>query len=277
MGIGAQSSFWRRMLFRSFGSTYFCRKGRTADGDFAVFVSPNSYLRVLNLRESLVDPVHQRFIRDWIGPDAVVWDIGTNLGLFAIPAALKARRGRVYGFEPDVDLAANLMRSLRLPENAGLSVSLFCLAISNLDGTAGFQISKFSRAMNKLESLGKWNDRSIVVEELRSVPTMRIDTLAQTLSPPTVIKIDVEGAEIQVLEGGEATISRYRPTMLVEGPHELWPQMGRFFGEHRYVMFDGRSEDRCPLNEPVWDTVAVPKEKVDHPYALQGCRVGDRC
>ena len=140
-------------------------------------------LKVLDPRVSLVDRVHQRFIRDWVEPDAVVWDVGSNLGLFALPAALKAARGRVYAFEPDVDLAGNLLRSLRLNQNKDLNVSVLCVAVSNVDGTGAFQISKYSRAMNKLEAVGKWHESQVAAEELRSVATMRIDTLSKTLAP----------------------------------------------------------------------------------------------
>jgi FkbM family methyltransferase len=259
--IGARSPFWRRALFKVFASRYFRRKCRTDDGVFEAYVSPSSSLTVLDLRVSLVDRVHQRFIRDWVEPDAVVWDVGSNLGLFSLPAARKAARGRVYAFEPDVDLAGNLLRSLRLTQNKDLNVSMVCVAVSNVDGTAAFQISKYSRAMNKLEAVGKWHENQVVVEELRSVATMRIDTLSKTLAPPTVVKIDVEGAEVEVLEGGEVTISNYRPTMLVEGPSELKDPMRAFFEKHDYVILDGGAEHQSPLRDPVWDTVAVPREK----------------
>src|SRR5262249_50795851 len=136
MGIGAQSALWRRLLFTAFRSRYFRRKCSTIDGTFEAYVSPSSSLHVLDFRKSLVHPVHESFIREWINSDAVVWDIGSNLGLFALPAALKALRGRVYAFEPDVELASNFLRSLRLQQNKNLSVSLLCLAVSNVDGTA---------------------------------------------------------------------------------------------------------------------------------------------
>jgi FkbM family methyltransferase len=261
MGIGAQSSFLRRALFRALRSTYFRRTGTTKDGIFEAYVSPNSSLKFLDPRKFSVESVHQRFINEWIDSDAIVWDIGANLGLFSMPAALKARSGRVFGFEPDVDLVANLLRSLRLPRNKNLRVSVFCLALSDQDATASFQISKYSRAMNKLEAVGGWHSSQVVADELRSVATMRIDTLSGSLDPPSVIKIDVEGAEMQVLEGGVATISKYRPTILIEGPKELWDQMGAFFRKHDYVILDGASEHQIPLRDPVWDTVAVPKEK----------------
>src|SRR5580700_9716600 len=143
MEIGARSSLWRRMALRSLSSAYLRRKCKTPDGSFQAYVSGGSSLKVLDPRGLTIEPVHQRFIRDWIKPGATVWDIGANLGLFALPAALKVRQGKVYAFEPDVELAANLLRSLRLKANQGLNVSLFCLAISGADGTANFQISAF--------------------------------------------------------------------------------------------------------------------------------------
>jgi FkbM family methyltransferase len=195
-----------------------------------------------------------------VGLGDIVWDVGSNVGLFAFPAALKASNGRVYTFEPDVDLARNLLRSMMLPHNRKLDVSVLCLAVSNADGTANFEISKFSRAMNKLEGVGDWHRNQVVVGQRRLVPTMRIDTLAKTLPPPTVLKIDVEGAEVSVLEGGEQTIATHRPKILIEGPHELWEPMNEFFDKREYVLFDGSLDSRVPLSQPVWDTVAVPKE-----------------
>ncbi|MBI2714459.1 MAG: FkbM family methyltransferase [Rhizobiales bacterium] len=242
-------------------STYIRRKINSADGVFEAYVSAGSSLKVLRPGGVLIDPAHARFIRDWIAPDAVVWDVGCNLGLFAFPAALKAKAGMIYGFEPDVELAVQLLRSHRLPLNKTLKVALFCLAISSANSTATFQISKFSRAMNRLEGVGNWNDHGVTADEVRSVVTMRIDSLAQSLRPPTAIKIDVEGAEMHVLEGGEATIAKYRPTILIEGPRELWEPMGAFFRKHDYVLLDGAAEEQTPLQEPVWDTVAVAQEK----------------
>jgi FkbM family methyltransferase len=259
-GIGSRSPWWRRAAFRWLGSTYVRRRGATDDGLFEAYVSAGSSLKVLDPRGLPIDPVHRRFIRDRIAPDAVIWDIGANLGLFAFPAALKARSGRVYAFEPDVDLAANLARGLRLPRNRGLPVTPLCLAVSDADGIATFEVSKFSRAMNRLAGVGAWNDASIVTQERRSVPTLSIDTLAKSLGPPGVIKIDVEGAELRVLEGGRMTLAAHRPILLIEAPNELSGGLKSFFAAHDYVMLDGAAEPPVALEEPAWDTIAVPRE-----------------
>jgi FkbM family methyltransferase len=261
MTIDAQSSLWRRLLFKASSSRHFRRTCRTADGTFQAYVSTNCGLGVLDVRKSLVASAHARFIREWVKPDSVIWDIGANLGLFSLPAALKAVRGRVYAFEPDVELAGNMLRTLKLRHNRQLNVSVVCLAVSNSDSIQSFQISKFSRAMNKLETVGKFREDQIIVEEVRSVGAMSIDTLSRTLPAPTILKIDAEGAEVDVLEGGAKTISSSRPTILVEAPQELWQPMQAFFDRHRYVLLDGSVDDKSPLKHPLWDTVAVPAEK----------------
>jgi FkbM family methyltransferase len=260
MGIGAKSPAHRRALFRLFSSRYFRRRATTPDGTFVAYVSPSSSLHVLNFAKSMVHPVHARFIRDWIGPTDVVWDIGANMGLFAIPAALKA--SRVYAFEPDVELAHNLCRSLRLRANRGLNATVICAAVSNVDGTANFEISKFSRAMNKLEAVGRWRQSTVTVEQIRIVPTLSIDTLANSLAPPTILKIDVESAEMLVLEGGAATIAAHRPSILIECSRRMARILGAFFAMHRYVLLDGKIERPTPLSSPVWDTIAIPEERM---------------
>ncbi len=68
--------------------------------------------------------------------------------------ALRASEGRVYGFE----LAAKLHRTLRLPPNDDLNISWLCLAVSDQDSNATFQISKFSRWINKLKDVGEWQN-----------------------------------------------------------------------------------------------------------------------
>src|ERR1700719_4113886 len=98
--MGRHAPIWRRLLYRAFDRVWLLREGRTPDGSFKVYVSPGCQLSVL--RASLpIDRVHARFIARWVQADSIVWDVGGNMGLFSFPAALKARAGHVYTFEPD--------------------------------------------------------------------------------------------------------------------------------------------------------------------------------
>jgi len=259
--MGRFAPAWRRAAYRAFGATSLLRRVHTPEGTFEAYVSPGAQLSVLNPRGVQIDPVHRRFIARWVDPASIVWDIGANMGLFAFPSALKARRGHVYAFEPDIELARNLIRSKRRPRNRGLPIVVFSFALSDTDGTTDFLIASQGRAMNKLDGAAPWHDNLFEVSEKRSVGTFRIDTIAKTRPAPSVLKIDVEGAELKVLQGGRETIAKHKPVILIEGPRELWPQMAAFFRELDYLLFDGQADTSVVLDMPVWDTVAVPREK----------------
>lgn len=263
--LGRNAPLWRRLLMEGMGDLAIRRTVPTADGRFSLFVCPGSQLSVLGPGRKLVDPMHTRFIGRWIEEDSIIWDVGANVGLFAFPAALKAREGAVYCFEPDIQTALRLSRSARLPVNRGLNLRVCASAVSDQDGTFEFLISKFSRSMNKLSGVAEWHDDLYEVRETRLIPTLRVDTLSGRLPDPTVLKIDVEGAEMMVLRGGRETIARARPVMLIEAPRQIWEELTEFLRALDYVILDGQTDDPKPLPEPVWDTVAVPREKFASP------------
>ena len=248
-------------MLRALAPVYLRRRGVTPDGVFETYVSGGSSLKMLDPRGLPLDPVHRAFIRDWVKPDSIVWDIGANFGLFAFPAALKARNGKVFAFEPDADVAGSIARGVALTANKGLNLSVMPFAVSDRDGTATFEVSAHGTAMSRLKGEGPWH--TVKAREIRSVTTHMIDTLASTLSAPSIIKIDVEGAEVKVLMGGRETIGRCCPVMLIEGPSELWDTLGAFLRDHDYVMLDGAGDGHKPLEHPVWDTVAVPRKIFD--------------
>jgi FkbM family methyltransferase len=260
MGIGAQSSLWRRALLRTLAPVYLRRRAATADGAFETYVSGGSSLKLVDPRGLPIDPTHTAFIRNWVKRDSIIWDVGANVGLFAFPAALKARDGRVYSFEPDPKVVRQVERSLTLPLNKGLPVTIVGAAISDRDGVAEFEISAYSTAMSRLKGASPWQDDQVKAREVRTVVTLTIDTLAKTLIPPSIIKIDVEGAEMHVLEGARSTIAQYRPIILIEAPMELSDQLAAFFHEFGYVMLNGGISGGELITTPSWDTIAIPAE-----------------
>lgn len=261
MRIGRHATLWRRLAYRLLGDRAVARRVVTPDGAFEAYVTAGAQLAALRPTGLRVEAAHQRFVNRWIEPRSVVWDIGGNMGLFAFPAALRARDGHVYVFEPDAELAANLLRSLRRPRNRGLPMTVMPFALSDRDGIARFQISAYGRAMNRLEGVGRWHDRYFAAAETRDVATFRLDVVARFCRPPDIVKIDVEGAEMMVLEGARETIAAHRPVMLIEGPKELQKAIGAFFAALDYDILDGGSDDFPKVEAPGWDTVAVPREK----------------
>ena len=77
---------------------------------------------------------------------------------------------------------------------------------------------------------------------------------------PSVIKIDVEGAELEVLEGARELFEACRPVVLCEVIPASAPAVTDFFVSRGYEIFDGEKhrDDRHPLSTAPWSTVAIP-------------------
>lgn len=147
---------------------------------------------------------------DTLPRDAVLWDIGANVGVFSLYAAV-ARGCRVLAFEP---AAANFFALTKNIELNGLSdrVTAYCLAVApasalgviNLDSPAlGAAMSQFGKPG---EASRYANGRQPVVQGAAGI--MFDDLIARFAAPlPTHVKIDVDGLEWPMLRGGERTFA----------------------------------------------------------------------
>jgi FkbM family methyltransferase len=146
-----------------------------------------------------------RFVSQVIGQGEVFFDVGANVGLYSLLAATKlGPTGRVFAFEPakrNCDFF-----TLHMQLNRVQNVDLLPVAIGTHDGAANFD--------DDGDPVGfRLSDKGKARVEQRS-----IDSLVQSkeLPPPRYLKIDVEGAELQVLEGASATVERNHPDILIE-------------------------------------------------------------
>jgi FkbM family methyltransferase len=142
-----------------------------------------------------------------LGADGTYVDVGTNRGQLLGEAVRVAPRGRHVAFEPIPELAALLERAFpqvdcrRLALGASPGQAEFC-HFRKLDGWSGLR-----RNPQISDELGN--------PEYIPVTVATLDVELDRLSP-RVLKIDVEGAELGVLEGGRSLLSRTRPLVIVE-------------------------------------------------------------
>lgn len=120
-----------------------------------------------------------------------VWDIGANVGRYTRAFALRVGpAGSVEAFEPS---PVNFRRLVA----AGLptQVRLHRMALADADGSLGFEQGS--------DDLGATSRLRTDIPGLEHVPVCRADSLitAGTAVAPTALKIDVEGFELEVLEG----------------------------------------------------------------------------
>jgi FkbM family methyltransferase len=140
----------------------------------------------------------------------VFFDVGANVGYYSLLASkILHGSGRVIAFEPSPRNLAFLYRHVRL--NKAKNVTILPLACADALSAQLF----FGGENNAMGRLGEIEgEPSRAAETL--IATISIDRAAELLKlRPDVIKIDVEGAERQVLEGAIDTLTRLRPAVLL--------------------------------------------------------------
>lgn len=228
-------------------------------GKVPLYVSPDAALKYLNPSSQAFDKKLLEVAAEYITERSIVWDIGSNVGLFSFACAAIAKEGDVLSIEPDLFLASLIRRSLRLRQNRRLKMSVLPVAISEKGGVSHFMIAERGRASNFLESVGGRTEAQ-GVREKALVPTISLDDLLQHFEPPTFVKVDVEGAEAKVLRGAQRLLEEFRPILFVEVGPESRSEVGTILELHRYKLFDGSRPffERQPLQSPAWNTLAIP-------------------
>lgn len=132
----------------------------------------------------------QAVISKLVRPNMTCLDVGANAGFYALMfSRLVGEQGSVHAFEPLPKNIAYIAE--HIAANRCRNVQVHSVAVSDRDGEARFECHR-SRSMGALDDSGSMTVRSV-----------RLDALleAGVISRPHIIKIDVEGAEMRVLEG----------------------------------------------------------------------------
>jgi FkbM family methyltransferase len=162
------------------------------------------------------EPEFSQALRDATRKGDVCYDIGGYRGYMSGVFAL-AGASRVIAFEPLPENIARLKRLLEL--NPQLPIQIEQTAIGSTDGETHFKIMS-DQSMGKLAGSSFQAERDFERDVV--VQIARLDTFVfeRNLTPPHLIKIDVEGAEADVIEGACRTLSEFRPKILLEAHSE---------------------------------------------------------
>jgi FkbM family methyltransferase len=142
-----------------------------------------------------------------VTPDSVCLDVGANVGAVTLALSRLCTEGAVHSFEPGPASFGFLARNTA---GAG-NVTVHPLALSDHAGQATLNYNR--------EAAGAAFISDHLVDGVpQEVQLATLDEWAASagLTRLDLLKIDVEGAELQVLEGGSATIGRFRPALVVE-------------------------------------------------------------
>jgi FkbM family methyltransferase len=168
------------------------------------------------------EPAETRLVQRLLRPGEFALDVGANHGWFAIAMASRVgRTGMVWAVEPLRQVAEVLNINLRL--NPQLPLRVIELALGETRRIA--QIHAFAGLPHGHASLSTLGRSDFVSH---SVEVTTLDDIVQSAdAAPTVVKIDVEGSELDVLRGARETLSAEdAPLLLVEINYETAAAFG---------------------------------------------------
>ena len=177
----------------------------------------------LNLSESRMmamravgmhEPEKRALIKRLLKPGMTFLDVGANKGDFSILAAsIVGAEGRVIAIEPEARNCEDLAKNIAL--NGFANVSIYQMALSDFDGRTTLYLGQKSgwhtlKTGHRQQPMGE-----------AEVEVSKMDTLLHRIGVERadLIKIDVEGGEVEVIKGGEATIAHSPEIVLLIDLH----------------------------------------------------------
>ena len=188
------------------------------------------------------------FMKTYLKPGMTFVDVGANIGSHTVHGArLVASTGKVFSFEADAETFELLRNNVKL--NSIGNATLYRQCVADKEGTVTFNISANSA-------------RSSLLRKGTSQRTLLASTLDHLLPPETqvdLLKIDVEGADYQVLTGARRLFETKPPSVVVIEVSCCKKEIKDFLLSYQYRLYRFE-DDKSALTEvqsPLFNTYAV--------------------
>jgi len=182
-------------------------------GEFVIGSRSDLFRRIL--RHGDYEPKVRELFLSAVLPDRDVIDVGANIGFFTVLAAGRLTTGRVLSAEPGSVVFHKLSTNVtcnRVRER----VLLFNGLVSSANGEGIINTTVGKEEYSSSVRFAHPATAGLQVTSER-VPMRTLDSLVQEHKlVPSILKIDVEGAEAQVLEGARNVLLEYRPKIICE-------------------------------------------------------------
>lgn len=176
----------------------------------------------------------------------VIYDVGANIGMASLFYATHYPKARFFAFEPvPANFEVCRLNFSNLPRS-----EVFPWAIGSHSGTAAFEFSEEDLRGGRLQARPQPGDNS--AKKRIEVALVSIADLAaqKKLPPPDFLKIDVEGAELEVLEGMGEQAPRIRRLLVETHGPELEAACRRWLQGHGFVI--RHSHEAAPGWAAIW-------------------------
>ena len=175
-------------------------------------------------------------------PDTIYIDVGANVGSTALPVAVKERNLEVHAFEPNPKIF-KILNVNKLQNNCD-NLFLHNYAVGLKEEKLQLFITQKEKANFGTSSLQNNND--IIDSKSIQVDVIKLDDFFEKKKKMiSLLKIDVQGFEWQVIQGAKNIIIKEKPTIIFEHddqylnePTKVKKELEKFFEEHRYNVFE---------------------------------------
>ena len=198
------------------------------------------------------DRMTAEIIRRVMRPDSNSADAGANEGLILRELLRAAPRGAHHAFEPIPELAQRLRE--RLP-----AAIVHQVALADYEGESVFRYLPQRPAESSLYERSDREAGQQVVE--LTVPVHRLDALLPADMELSMLKVDVEDAEVALLRGAMQTLRRWRPVVVIECHIRHLSDIADLFAEAGLELF---------LLRDFLDGVRRPRTETERLAAEQG-------
>lgn len=193
---------------------------KTTNGDtFWLDPDPKAYVDYCIISTGVFEPFSSKLVRKIVQPGDTVLDIGANIGYYSVMLSrCVGERGKVLSFEPMEYYREILDKNIR--QNNISNVEIFPFGFSNKE-TQYKCIRGDSSAT--IHFYGKQHDFEII-----QCKTLDAFCMEKKLDCVDFIKIDVDGHEPCIMQGGNSFFKKYDPTILLEVAHLYYFKQGTF-------------------------------------------------
>jgi FkbM family methyltransferase len=162
------------------------------------------------------EPDSVRVVAEHLSPSATFVDVGAHIGYYSLKAAsLVGPHGHILSVEPNPQTLPKLRGNIAASDAS--AVSVWPVACAASESTLQFYAAPESNTGES--SLSRENaSQEGTAAVSYSVPARPLDAIVKEakLDRVDVIKIDVEGAEFEVLKGASQTLALYHPVLIIE-------------------------------------------------------------
>jgi len=178
-----------------------------------IYYPPGSVIVNAACEEGIYESANLYIINDLVRPRSWYFDVGANIGLLSLPILKMNKEVSVLSFEPSPNTVSYLRKTIA---SSGFSERwhLREVALGSKVGEVDFYVA--AQGNDAFDGLQNTNRTAGMTKASVKLSMLDAEWIALKKPPVSMVKIDVEGKESEVLQGADELVSHSKPSILLE-------------------------------------------------------------